>query len=61
MKKQIIITILIVFAVASCNDFLEPDLRSIHNYNNYFQSEEDLVNFANGMFGGLITWTWEGG
>jgi hypothetical protein len=59
MKKGIII--LMALLVAGCGDFLDEDIRSIHNYDNFFQSEDDLVNFSNGMFGGLIIWTWEGG
>lgn len=61
MKKiSIVITALLLF-LGSCKDFLEQDVRSVHNYNNYFQSENDLISFGNGMFGGLIIWTWEGG
>ena len=59
MKKIFILLIAITFM--GCEDFLDQDIRSNHNYDNYFQSEDDLVRFANGMYGGLITWTWEGG
>lgn len=62
MKKNILFSIITTSILwVSCSDFLESDLRSEHNYNNYFQTEADLVSFANGMFGGLITWTWDGG
>jgi len=59
MKK--IFILLFAAALAGCEDFLEQDIRSSQNYDNYFQSEDDLVRFANGMYGSLITWTWEGG
>jgi hypothetical protein len=59
MKK--ILILLFVLTVTGCEDFLEQDIRSNHNYDNYFQSEDDLVRFSNGMFGGLIIWTWEQG
>ena len=45
----------------SCESFLEEDIRSEQNYDNYFQSENDLVSLANGMYGGLIAWDWNGG
>lgn len=61
MKKIIIlITVLMLFSV-SCQDYLDQDVRSVENFTNYFQSEKDLVTFSNGMFAGLIMWTWEGG
>jgi len=61
MKKiTILLTVTLLFQM-SCKDFLEQDLRSELNYDNYFQTEDDLVTFANGMFAGLITWTWTGG
>jgi hypothetical protein len=59
MRK--IIILFLILAVAGCEGFLEEDIRSTHNYDNYFQSEDDLVRLANGMFGGLIIWTWEQG
>ena len=59
MRK--IIILLVILAFAGCEGFLEEDIRSTHNYDNYFQSEDDLVRFSNGMFGGLIIWTWEQG
>ncbi len=59
MKKILILFIAITFI--GCEDFLDQDIRSNQNYKNFFQSEDDLVRFANGMYGGLITWTWEGG
>ncbi len=61
MKKISIVITALIFCFGSCQDFLEQDIRSVHNYNNYFKSEKDLISFANGMFGGLIIWTWEGG
>ena len=61
MKRILLAIAVMLVAGTSCSDFLESDLRSVHNYNNYFQTENDLVNLSNGMFGGLITWTWEGG
>lgn len=61
MKKiSIVITALMLF-LGSCQDYLEQDVRSVENYDNYFQSENDLITFSNGMFAGLIIWTWEGG
>jgi starch-binding outer membrane protein, SusD/RagB family len=61
MKKiSIVITALMLFSV-SCQDYLDQDVRSVENFDNYFQSEKDLITFSNGMFAGLITWTWEGG
>lgn len=45
----------------SCESFLDEDIRSEQNYDNYFQTENDLVSIANGMYGGLITWDWNGG
>ncbi|MGD9977431.1 MAG: RagB/SusD family nutrient uptake outer membrane protein [Bacteroidales bacterium] len=60
MKKTIIAIALSSAILFGCSDFLDEDLRSEQNYNNYFESEKDLVSFANGMFGGLITWTWSG-
>jgi hypothetical protein len=59
MKKGIILLLVLLFT--GCEGFLDEDIRSTHNYDNYFQSEDDLINFANGMFGGLIIWTWEQG
>lgn len=59
MKKGFIL--LIVLLLTGCEGFLEEDIRSTHNFDNYFQSEDDLVVFSNGMFGSLITWDWEGG
>jgi len=59
MKK--IFILLIVISLISCEDFLEQDIRSNHNYDNFFQTEDDLIRFSNGMFAGLIIWTWEGG
>jgi len=59
MRK--IIILLVILAFAGCEGFLEEDIRSTHNYDNYFKSEDDLVRFSNGMFGGLIIWTWEQG
>jgi len=59
MRK--IIILLVILAFAGCEGYLEEDIRSTHNYDNYFQSEDDLVRFSNGMFGGLIIWTWEQG
>ncbi|MCP4310338.1 MAG: RagB/SusD family nutrient uptake outer membrane protein [Bacteroidetes bacterium] len=59
MKKGFIL--LAVLLLTGCEGFLDEDIRSTHNYDNYFHSEDDLVMFSNGMFGGLITWTWEGG
>ncbi len=59
MKKGIIL--LVVLFLTGCEGFLDEDIRSTHNYDNYFQSEDDLVNFSNGMFGGLIIWTWQQG
>lgn len=61
MKKLLTGLSIILVSVTSCSDFLESDIRSDFNYNNYFQTEKDLISFADGMFGGLITWTWEGG
>ena len=61
MKKVFLILTIILLCFSSCEKFLEQDIRSQHTYSNYFQSEDDLVHFADGMFGGLITWTWEGG
>ncbi|HNV66082.1 MAG TPA: RagB/SusD family nutrient uptake outer membrane protein [Bacteroidales bacterium] len=61
MKKIIIFLTFLSITFGSCQDFLEQDLRSELNYDNYFSSEKDLVSFADGMFGGLITWTWTGG
>ncbi|NLE35311.1 MAG: RagB/SusD family nutrient uptake outer membrane protein [Bacteroidales bacterium] len=61
MKKIIIFLTALLLALGSCQDFLEQDLRSELNYDNYFMSERDLTSFADGMFGGLITWTWTGG
>ena len=61
MKKISVVITALLLCFGSCQDFLEQDIRSVHNYNNYFQSENDLISFANGMFGGLIIWTWEGG
>lgn len=57
MKK--IFYILLIFLI-SCEGFLDEDIRSEQNYDNYFQSEDNLVNVANGMFGGLISWGWDG-
>jgi len=59
MRKAIIL--LVILSFAGCEGFLDEDIRSTHNYDNYFQSEDDLVRFSNGMFGGLIIWTWEQG
>ena len=59
MRK--IIVLLLVIAISGCEGFLDEDIRSTHNYDNYFKSEDDLVRFSNGMFGGLIIWTWEQG
>ena len=59
MRKIIILLVILTFA--GCEEFLEEDIRSTHNYDNYFQSEDDLVRFSNGMFGGLIIWTWQQG
>jgi hypothetical protein len=59
MRKTIIL--LVILSFAGCEGFLDEDIRDTHNYENYFQSEDDLVRFSNGMFGGLIIWTWEGG
>jgi len=59
MRKAIILLTVLMFI--GCEGFLDEDIRSTYNYDNYFQSEEDLVTFSNGMFGGLIIWTWEGG
>ena len=59
MRKIIILLVIPTFA--GCEGFLDEDIRSTHNYENYFQSEDDLVRFSNGMFGGLIIWTWEQG
>lgn len=61
MKKITILLTVLLLALGSCKDFLEQDLRSELNYDNYFLSEKDLISFADGMFGGLITWTWTGG
>ena len=61
MKKVYIFLSIFILCFISCEKYLEQDIRSEHNYDNYFQSEEDLIRFANGMFGGLIIWTWEGG
>ncbi|HOF21914.1 MAG TPA: RagB/SusD family nutrient uptake outer membrane protein [Bacteroidales bacterium] len=61
MKKITVFIIVALLISSGCKDFLEQDLRSDLNYNNYFQSEKDLITFADGMFGGLITWTWTGG
>jgi len=58
MKKGLI---LLAVLLAGCEGFLDEDIRSTHNYDNFFQSEDDLVNFANGMFANLIIWTWEQG
>jgi len=58
MKK--IYIILFIFLV-SCDGFLDEDIRSEQNYDNYFQTEDDLISLANGMFGGLISWDWNGG
>jgi len=55
MKKMFIAISALLLAITSCSDFLDSDIRSDFNYNNYFQTEKDLVTFANGMFGGLIT------
>ncbi len=44
----------------SCEGFLDEDIRSEQNYDNYFQTEDDLISLANGMFGGLISWGWDG-
>ena len=61
MKKiTIVITALMLFSI-SCQDYLEQDVRSVENFDNYFQSEDDLITFSNGMFASLIIWTWEGG
>ena len=57
MKK--IFYILLIFLV-SCEGFLDEDIRSEQNYDNYFQSEDNLISVANGMFGGLISWDWDG-
>jgi len=59
MKK--IFFLLLAISIIGCEDYLEQDIRSTHNYDNYFQSEDDLVRFANGMYGSLIIWTWEQG
>jgi hypothetical protein len=59
MRK--IIILLMILAFAGCESFLEEDIRSTQNYSNFFQSEDDLVRLSNGMFGGLIIWTWEQG
>lgn len=59
--KKIIIILTVLLSLGGCRDFLEQDLRSELNYDNYFLAEKDLVSFADGMFGGLITWTWTGG
>ncbi len=61
MKKISLFLAALLLFLGSCQDFLDQDLRSEQNYDNYFQSENDLISFANGMFGGLITWTWTGG
>lgn len=59
MRKTIIL--LVILSFAGCEGFLDEDIRSTHNYENYFQTEDDLVRFSNGMFGGLIIWTWQQG
>jgi len=59
MRKIIILSL--VLAISGCEGFLDEDIRSTHNYDNYFRSEDDLVRLSNGMFGGLIIWTWEQG
>jgi hypothetical protein len=61
MKKITVLLTVLLLSLGGCKDFLEQDLRSELNYDNYFLSEKDLVSFANGMYGGLITWTWTGG
>jgi len=61
MKRILIVLTILVLAGSGCEDFLDPDIRSEYNYNNYFQTEDDLISFANGIYGGLISWTWEGG
>lgn len=58
MKKIFFIILIFLF---SCEGFLDEDIRSLHNYDNYFQSEDDLISLANGMFGQLISWDWDGG
>ena len=57
MKK---IYILLLAFLLGCNNFLDEDIRSVQNYDNYFQTEDDLVSLANGMFGELISWGWDG-
>jgi len=59
MRKTIIL--LVILSFTGCEGFLDEDIRATHNYENYFQSEDDLVRLSNGMFGGLIIWTWEQG
>ena len=61
MKKITILLTIMLLSLGSCKDFLEQDLRSELNYDNYFLTENDLISFADGMLGGLITWTWTGG
>jgi starch-binding outer membrane protein, SusD/RagB family len=61
MKKINVLLTILLLSLGSCKDFLEQDLRSELNYDNYFLTENDLTSFADGMFGGLITWTWTGG
>ena len=53
--KNIIILLLILF-IAGCENFLEEDIRDTQNYDNFFQSEDDLVRMSDGMFGQLIIW-----
>ncbi len=59
--KKIYLLIFTVLLLAGCQDYLDEDIRSERNYDNYFQSEDDLISIANGMFGGLIAWDWSGG
>jgi hypothetical protein len=58
--KKILTIIVLISMFSSCDSFIEEDIRSEMSYEKYFDSEDDIVRVANGMYGNLIIWGWNG-
>lgn len=48
--KKIILSIILILGLLSCNDFIEHDERGTQNLDNYFQTSEECQAFINDLY-----------